>query len=346
MHILFDAHPITDTPTGIGRYCYNLINQFQKQMPKGSKISLYQHKGQEHIFPKLNKFVFPIKNGLARSLVGFNMAIKKIKPDIIHSTTLAPFSKNIPQVISVHDICFHTHPNKYPLKTLIAFKLLFNKSIQQADAIICPSNTVKRNLHKHFDIDQNKVYVTYDAPDKLFLQPPTKNKINQSLIKHNLNKPFFLVVGDKHNRKESEIIIAAFNKSQKSQTLAQLVFVGPHKKNYSKTIIHTGFISNQELSSLYHSAQGLIFNSVCEGYGLPIVEALSANCPVICSDIPTFKELFDKRCKYYSTQKQLQNHMKLLLSNQYPKPHSNTLNHTWEKTTKDTIKIYQKLFQN
>lgn len=350
MHILFDAHPITNQPTGIGRYCFNLIKNLQKTLPKDSKISLYQHKGQEHIFPNLNKFVFPIKNGLARSMIGFDLAIEKLKPDLIHSTTLSPLLKTIPQVITVHDICFHTHPEKYSLKTRLAFKLLFNRSIVQADIIICPSKTVKKSLTKYFKVSPNKIHVTYEAPQKIFQQKQSKIQIQKTLNKYKIHKPFFLVVGDMHQRKNSSSIIQTFQKFNSTHPNTTLIFVGPsQQKPQNNNIIYTGYISDQKLSHLYQSTQALIFNSTCEGFGLPIIEAMSGGCPIICSDIPVFQELYKNSCIYFNNSHDLTSHIIAMLTNKklHQKYSKLSLKHaqnfSWKIIAQQTLKTYLQL---
>ena len=356
MKILLDAHMLGQKETGNERYWKNLALSLAKFInPKN--IILYSNLPKEKLPEKFQKFtVFTpkFKNGLYRIFFGFNQAIKKFKPDLIHAQNFAPFKKIIPIVNTVHDVCFKTYPKTFSTKSKIAFGIFFNSSLKKSDAVIVPSNFVKNMLLKYYPfLSGKKIFVTYEAGDLVFKYIKNKNKVKKFLKKRfNISDSYFLVVGNIEPRKRPKEIIEAFKKILKKYPKTLLVFAGPNKLKMKeeKNIRILEYVSDQELNYLYNGALALVYFSLCEGFGLPLVEALKTKTQIICSDIPVFREIMKDIGLFAKDKKQLIQKMFFVLyldKNKIKRHfHIKSFNLFWKKTAVNTLKIYKKIYKH
>jgi len=354
MKILLDTHMLGQKDTGNERYWKNLALSLAKFInPKN--IILYSNLPKEKLPKEFQKFIIftpKFKNGLYRIFFGFNQAIKKFKPDLIHVQNFAPFKKTVPIVNTVHDVCFKTYPKTFSLKSKIAFNLFFESSLKKSDVIIVPSQFVKNMLLRYYPfLDEKKIFVTHEAADLVFKYIKNKKVVKIFLKKRfNIDYSYFLVVGNIEPRKRPKEIIHAFKKILKKYPKTLLVFSGPNKLKLKeeKNIRILEYVSDEELNYLYNGALALIYFSLCEGFGLPLVEVQKTKTPIICSDVSVFKEIINNTvfakdenkltqamCFFLKLNKNKNNyHKKLKLENQF----------SWLKTSKKIINIYRKLY--
>ncbi len=362
MKVLIDVHATIEKKTGVGRYCSSLVKNLSKFPKKQLMISLYTNTPEDklpHHYAQLPYFRTPHKNGLVRILYGLNKASMKLKPNLLHVNFFAPLIKTVPIVNTVHDICYKNRFIKYPIKSRIVFKFFFKRSLSLSDAIICVSNTTKNALIKHYKVDPNKISVIYEGIDTTFKYLKSKKLVKKKLKeKFEVDKRYFLVVGNIEHRKKPLETMAAFNKLTREKV--QLVFVGPNLlkqsslQKYKKQISCGGikileFVSDEDLNMLYNGAISLLYNSHCEGFGLPLVEAMRCKTPIICSDIDVFREITNNSAVYFKSEKELILAMQKMLSNRRYRQryalsgYKRSQNFSWEKAAEETLKVYTKL---
>jgi glycosyltransferase involved in cell wall biosynthesis len=163
---------------------------------------------------------------------------------------------------------------------------------KESALIICDSKSTKLDAQGILNIDEKKLTVIYPA---VATKKPTPEQIQQTCKRYALTKPFILSVGKIEPRKNIKKLIDAYNSAQLKDI--QLVVVGKLgweeeqiiQKN--PNIIFTGFVSDVELYSLYNQALFFIYPSLYEGFGLPIVEAMSLGCPTATSNTSSMKEI-------------------------------------------------------
>lgn len=359
MKVLFDAHAAIQKKTGIGRYSDNLIRVFSRQ--KGLELSLYTHNPMPKEYEKFTYYKAPLKNGIFRVFYGFFKAITKLNPDVVHISNFAPIIKTRPIVMTVHDVCFKTHPEKYSFKLKFIFWLFFSMSLKKADAIICVSKTVKEELLKLYRINQKKVYVVHEAVDPAFKPLKSKSQVRKKLKeKFQITDKYFLVVGNVEVRKEPFKIVNTFKKLHKKDKSISLIFVGPnflenkllakYKKDIdSGKIKFTGFVNDSDLNLLYNGALSLVYFSSCEGFGLPLLEAMATKTPVIASDIKVFRETAKDTILFVKNQNELLYAMQKIKQNRTlrmklgDKEYKRAKAFSWQKAARATIKIYKKV---
>lgn len=348
MRVLIDAHSAIQKKTGIGRYVKNLIEHMDG---KNLDITLYTHSPVTKEFKKFPQYNAPMKNGIFRVFWGLNAADKKLAPEVVHISNFAPIIKTKPLVLTVHDLCFKSHKERYPIQTRLAFRLFFEMSLKKSDAIICVSKATKKELLKLFEVDPKKISVIYEAPDPVFR--PMSNKEAKRKVKRrfNVKKPFFLVVGNIEPRKKPGLIRKAFEAFQKKQRNFELVFVGPNlvEEKAKKGTKILGFVEDGDLNLLYNASEALVYYSECEGFGLPLLEAMATKTPVICSNLKVFHEVAGTAALFVKNQKELAKAMEKIVEDKKTKKQlvrkgiKRQRQFNWDKIAKETLKVYQKL---
>ncbi len=346
MKILLDAHMAGSQNTGIGRYIINLNKVLSRSPAPKATIVPYR--------PFLN-------NGLYRIIVGFNLATLKHHPDILHASTFAPYLKTCPVVLTVHDLCHTYASSTYSTVSRLAFSLFFKRSLSSADAVICPSYTVEQRLHRFYPFTKQKTTVIYEAPDPVFGIAENKTKIHKYLRKKfRIDKPYFLVVGDVRKRKKPLSTIQSFIKAFGKKHNVQLVFAGSMHMDsglfagyreyiQSNTIRFLGYVPDQELNMLYNDAMALVYNSCCEGFGLPLVEAMKCKTAIMCSDLPVFREIALDSCLYFKNRTGLSRLMckavknKLFLKRYANRGYRRSALFSWRASALKTHRVYQKI---
>lgn len=161
---------------------------------------------------------------------------------------------------------------------------------------------------------------------------------------------YFLYVGNAYPHKNLETLLHAFMEVHD----AKLVLVGKDdyfykrlkqtdvvKALHERIIFKTG-VSDAQLKNYYQNAQAFVFPSLMEGFGLPALEALANNCPVIVSDIPVFHEILGESAIYFDPRDPA-DLIKILNSAVVNRPHADagiTKKYSWQKMARNTLKIY------
>jgi glycosyltransferase involved in cell wall biosynthesis len=258
----------------------------------------------------------------------------------------------VPIVLTVHDLCFKENPNWFGFKTRLAFQFFFQRSLKMADAIICVSEYTKKQLLNYYGIDSRKIKVIYEAADDCFHYLNNRLVLKKKLkLKYHLDQPYFLIVGNVEERKQPRLIINAFKKVSKQYPNVKLVFAGPNKLKLiaSKNIMFLGYVTNEDLNLLYNGATALIYFSLCEGFGLPLVEAIACRTPIICSNIPVFREVAGSAGFYVKNEIDLYRAMQKMLMNKVLREKYISLArkrsrlYSWRRVAKQTLFVYQNL---
>ena len=338
MKILLDTHMLGRKDTGNERYWQNLSNELVRL----DKI-------------RIVKYHSSINSGLYRIFLGFQQIIKRHQPDLLHVQNFAPWKKTTPIVLTVHDLCFKEQSKWFGFKTRLAFQFFFKRSLNLADIIICVSKNTKKQLLNYYSVSPAKIRVVYEAAANSFYYISVRSRLKEELKqKFQLDKPYFLVVGNVEQRKQPELIISAFKKTLKQYSNMQLVFVGPNKLKLKaqKQIKFLNYVSDTDLNLLYNGATALIYFSLCEGFGLPIVEAMACRTPIICSNIPVLREIATQSALYVRNKNELSKAMENLIKDKslrykYSKLVSQRSSYfSWQKAAKQTLAVYQNMLES
>ena len=213
-----------------------------------------------------------------------------------------PGLKGIKTIVTIHDVAFMRFPSAYsPKDWLLSFYTVI-KSKFSATKILAVSEQTKKDLSRFFFVSKQRIEVIYNAISHIHLRP---NLIDIH-EKYKLPEQFLLVVGRIEPRKNTANILESFRIIAKNHPDMHLVFSGPNSELPStmeakvhgwglKKRIHTiGFVHDLDLPMLYRTAEILLFPSLYEGFGLPILEGFAAGTPVITSNFGATAEISGK----------------------------------------------------
>ncbi|GIW62484.1 MAG: glycosyl transferase [Patescibacteria group bacterium] len=212
-------------------------------------------------------------------------------------------------LITLHDLIpYNFKTGKASTKNFIVYeikyrmyKFLIKNAVTNSKHIFVPSKTVADEICDKFNISENKLSVIYGGVDKEFLDCLDNTNTVET-------KNYFLYVGNFYPHKNVDFLIKCF---LKAKTNSKLVLVGPDdyfsasiESKYAEAILKGRLIFKHnlpvsELVYFYKQAKALIFPSLSEGFGLPVIEAFSAGLPVIASKIPVFEELYKDSLFYF-----------------------------------------------
>ena len=295
--------------------------------------------------------------------------------DIVHYPYFEPFFLTLPifhsqkTVVTVHDLTPLVFPNNFPsgIKGIIKWNLQ-KLALQKVDAIIADSESSKKDIVKFTNIPAEKIHVVYLAAGNEFKKITfSESKKKELLKKYNLPEKFCLYVGDITWNKNLPRIVSAATEAKiplvlvgKALTVSEYDKTNPWNSDRNKVfeliknnpyIYRTGFVSDDDLVMLYNSAVVAVMPSLYEGFGLPIIEAMSCGCPVITSKEGSLPEVAGDAALYvdaYNTSS-IANGMKTFFSEletqkKYAKMGlAQSQKFSWEKVAKETSDIYNSL---
>lgn len=285
--------------TGLQRYAIEVVRAIDK-LAKDIKIKLVIPPKTKHDLSLANIETVRTRTGRGHFWEQFVLPLY-VKNDILINLTLsAPLrTKNI---IVVHDLAEFREPKWYTKKFLAYYRILRPLLINKAARVITVSNFSKQEIIDLFKTEESKINVIYEGKEHI-LNAQTDSSI---LKKLNIdNHSFILSVGSLNPRKNFRKLIDAYL-SLKLNGYKLVIVGGENKKAFANSgnfernnsVIFTGSIPDEQLKALYLNAAMFVCPSLYEGYGLPVLEAMACKCPVVASDIPSFREIFQSSAFY------------------------------------------------
>jgi len=300
----------------------------------------------------------------------FLAQIKKSKPDLLFMPIQAvPFFKkpaHIKIVVTVHDLAYLVYPDFFTKKDRTSLDFHTKRAVKMADAIIVPSLATQQDLIKYHHENKEKIHLIYHGT------VPLENRELSGAEKEDLNgkvanlKPFILFVGTIQPRKNIIRLIEAFERVKSRQDNyadLKLVIVGKkgwlsegiynraNKSQYSPAIIFTGSIDNSYLRKLYENALMFVLPSLYEGFGLPVLEAMSFGLPCIVSDNSSLAEIVDSHALVVNAQSSddLAQKINIFLNHENLRHDysvrsiKNASFYTWEKSARKLLNVFEQL---
>jgi glycosyltransferase involved in cell wall biosynthesis len=232
--------------------------------------------------------------------------LKKNPLDVYHTQYILPFfiSKKIKLITTIHDVSFMAYPEMIKKSDLFFLRTLIPWSLKRADKIIAISEFTKNEIIKYFKTPAEKIEVVYNAVGDNFYQEISEEKLKTVKEKYNLPDKFILYVGTMQPRKNLPVLIEAFASLADRQTYKLVLAGNKSGHNFDKNIdaniekfhlrneiIFPGFIDEADKPALYKLADIFCFPSLYEGFGIPLLEAMTQGTPVIASNIAPHREI-------------------------------------------------------
>ena len=302
---------IPDKLDGIGWFTYQTIKRITQSHPEHEFIFLFDRPyDAQFIFGSNVKpiVLFPPARHPFLYILYYQWSVRKLlnrlKPDLF----LAPdgllfLGSKTKQLAVIHDINFFHYPNDLTFFYRKYYNFFVPKFAKQANAIATVSQFSKEDICTNYGINSSKITVVYNGINDGYRKLDELSK-KETRIKYSQGKPYFLFVGSMSPRKNLVRLIEAFEQfKNRTKSDYKLLIVGSSfwgneelKQRldvckHAGEIHITGRVSQLELEKIMGSAFALTFVSYFEGFGIPLVEAMECEVPIICSNVSCMPEI-------------------------------------------------------
>lgn len=357
---------------GIGEYAYQILKEFGALQSSNYTFQIYLKQKPSSDLPEAGDHwrysVFGPKPFWTQLALPVHLRLVKPKPNIFFSPShYAPRFSPVPTAISIMDLSFHYFPDLFQKKDLYQLTNWTAYSAKKASVIFTISKSSKRDIIRLYDVPEGRVIVTYPGVKSFATLSPQVYPIHMLQSKFGITTPYFLFVGTLQPRKNIVRLIEAFSlllrknaeqdtEKRESKNL-QLIIVGkkgwlyeeilqaPEKFGVSGRVKFLDSVSDDELPVLYKNAIAYVLPSLYEGFGLPVLEAMKYECPVITSNVSSLPEVGGDAVLYVNPEdtgdiaKKMQDifENKKLRLDLIEKGKKQVEKFSWEKTARQTL---------
>jgi glycosyltransferase involved in cell wall biosynthesis len=227
--------------------------------------------------------------------------IRRLNPLVFHSTYYSqPSWPGMKQVVTAYDFIDETLP--VMSRNVPGFSQRKRKCLESADSVIAISEATKEGVLEHASVPADRIHVIYPG---VRTSSPTAGGIRPFRTQYGVKTPYWLYVGDRAPYKNfSALLRACAILRQKSGEHTQLVVISPLadpldewqrefliRSSMERDVIMLSRVTDEELDAAYRGATALVYPSLAEGFGFPVVEAMARQVPVIVADIPVMREV-------------------------------------------------------
>ena len=295
MRVGFDVTPLCMPRSGIGTYTVNLLDYLGRQgedeilplanFPTGSRP--LQASGSPRL--RLNKTVW------MQAVLPWQLA--RLGADVCHFTnSVAPLRMPCPSIVTIHDTTLWLFPEHHPRRRLLAMRPLIPLAARRAKAIIAVSDSAKQDIVRILNVPSHRVHVIYEAPAACFRPLAPSLALERVRQFYGLPDHFLLHVGTIEPRKNLVRLLEAFGQWWQSGNQSHAlvlaggrgwkdtaVFDAIERLGLGGMVRVLGYVPTESLVAMYNLADAMVFPSLYEGFGLPVVEAMACGTPVITS---------------------------------------------------------------
>ena len=296
---------------GIGWFTYHTLNRITTQHPEMEFIFFFDRSwSEEFVFSKnvTPVALFPQARHPFLYYLWFEVAIpkalKKYKADLFLSPDgYLSLSTEVPQVGVMHDLNFEHYPADLPFLTRKYYQHYFPKFARKAKRLATVSEFSKDDIVNCYRIDPSKIDVVYNGVNEMYA--PVDDVIKDRVrLKFTNGCPYFIFVGMLHKRKNIANLLRAYDEFRKSENSDIKLLIVGHRKwwsddmenayngmQYKNDVVFVGRQPIQDLIQLVASADVMLYVSTFEGFGVPIIEAMRCEVPVITSNVTAMAEV-------------------------------------------------------
>ena len=314
MRIGFDAKRAFHNRTGLGNYSRFVIRSLAERHP-GHEILAYTPNPRSAPFPDPFAELAGVRTaepdtGLARRFPALwrtrllsGQAVREgvdLFHGLSHELPQGLSRRGIPAVVTIHDMLPFLHPRLFPWTDRAVYRAKFTRACRTADLIVCVSRRTAADVSEILDIDPSLTRVVYQSCHEAFHQPASDEEVFRVRALHGLEGDYILSVGAVIERKNLLGLIRAVEiLGPEAPLLAVAGTGGKYQENAAAYVRNAGLeervrflgmVDGKDLPALYRGAGVFAYPSFYEGFGIPILEALFSETPVVTSTGSCFKE--------------------------------------------------------
>lgn len=345
--------------TGVSNYTKNLVGALL-ETDKNNEYVLFG--GALRRFNDLNHFSKILKGDFVKKFYPLSPLILDFlwnrlhlfpienfvgKLNVFHSSDWAqPPARQARLVTTIHDLVPLLFPESSPPKIVATHQRRLTWVKKEIDRVIAVSEATKNDIVTHLGIPAEKISVVYEAPDPS-LKRVEEQTIKKTKEKYKIPKEYLLVVGADPRKNVARIAQAI----ELIPDVPTLVVVGRRWGDIhinSSKIIWLGHIETRDLAALYSGARVLIYASLYEGFGLPILSAMQAGCPVVTSNISSMPEVAGDAAILVNPKEvdDIKQGIKEALNKReelIKKGFERVKNFSWKKAARETLNVYKEV---
>ena len=295
---------------GAGVYTFQLVRALaaapgEHRLVVFARAGLFDDLPAEHA----NVQVVPVDTSSRAARLAWEQAIlpvllRRLRIDVLHSphhhTPVAAIG--VRRVVTFHDVTFLLLPERYPLARRLYMEAVTRASARIARAIITPSQTVRNEVVRRLGVPKERVVAIYEAAAPQYV-PSGEDEIGRMRWKYHLPNEYILSVGSLEPGKNRPRLIRAYARLREQGLDCPLVIVGQQGWRYegeaelvrglglSDHVRFLGYAPGDDMPALYSGATLFAFPSLCEGFGLPVLEAMACGTPVVTSNVSATAEV-------------------------------------------------------
>jgi len=313
--VVYDGTIFTSQASGgISRYFRRLIEEMARLRPEWTfDLHIVEDGGEPAQLPSGDNICVTRRRHfrpgwfwIAVNYANRQYKIRSARPTILHTTLARPFrGAPCPLVTTIHDAIIEKLPEFYAHKSHARARRWWHWSAKHADAVFTVSKTSRSDILEVWSPSPSRVHVTYPGVEEAFMRAGRDEALGVS-SKFGLKRPYLLYVGHRGEHKNFRVLEAAIRDAALQEL--DLVLVGgadrvPELERWPglerNKLHHLKRVTDSELRSLYSGTVALVFPSLYEGFGFPLVEAMSCGAPVVASDIPSSREVCGDAAEFF-----------------------------------------------
>ncbi|MFZ2053462.1 MAG: glycosyltransferase family 1 protein [Candidatus Aminicenantales bacterium] len=289
----------------------------------------------------------------------------RTKLDLTHSATPLILPSRGKRIITVHDLFFMDFPEMAGEEAGRMFFRLAAASFRNADGILTFSNFTSLELVSRFALEEKKVKIVRHGLDKRFLEEIPVAGLKATRKRCNLPPAFLLFVGAQVPRKNLVRFLEALKIVHLHGIQIPLVLIGPEgedteairlraeKLGLGHWVMMAGYLDEENVRHAYRLASAFVFPSLCEGFGLPLVEAMASGVPIAASRISAIPEVCRDAAVYFQPENPESMAEKVvsviedgeLRKKLIARGKERARDFSWEKAAAETLEFYERVVQ-
>ncbi len=305
-----DGRCLAGRPTGVGRYLRNLLREMTDLEP-GVRFRLYLPRNGDHGLDgtKVESVVLglpsgPLDNVMTWSHLRLPAHLLRSPVDLLHCPFYTlPVLCPTPAIVTIHDITFDLHPEWFTRRARLAFRGFAAASARKAGHVLTVSECSRRDIIARYGVPAERVTAAPLAPDPEFRPIRDPVELARILGRYRLEDPYVLHVGSITPRRNIGRLLDAFAAARREHRNLTLMLAGKveppsgpveidiRRRGLEGAVRVGGYVDPGDLPGLYSAARALVYPSLYEGFGLPVLEAMACGLPVLASNTSCFPEV-------------------------------------------------------
>lgn len=351
---------------GIAHYTYNLVKNLLSEDKKNHYVLFFDYKINprwQKIFEQKNCSVryFPVRKFKILPLVYAHLLcghyLNQQKLDLFHSPFLSfPLFYKGRLCVTAHDLVIYQHPEWFPGRQWFSKKIIVPRALQRAKKIIAVSYSTAREIRRLFKVQAGKIAVIYEAGLEGYKSSRTAEEGREILF-----------VGVLEPRKNLVRLLKAFawycqRFPQAKENLRivggegwifESIYITVEKLKLKERVLFSGYVSEKEKAQLFKQAKLFVYPSLHEGFGLPVLEAMSLGAPVLCSKAGALPEIGGNAAFYIDPHSVVSIYQGLVKMLRNPKWRAvlrqrgikQAQKFSWKKCAQETLAVYREILE-